>query len=65
MVANLFAAVQLSFYDGSGKMQQAMHVLLPVGVSEGNYFHSTFPNFILKQKLQINALEFLTVMVTV
>ena len=35
------------------------------GFSEGIFFHSKFPDFILKQKLHINALELLTVMVTV
>ena len=35
------------------------------GFSEGNCFHSKFPDFILKQKLHINALELLTVIVTV
>lgn len=33
--------------------------------SQGNFFHSKFPEFILKQNLHINALELLTVMATV
>ena len=35
------------------------------GFSEGKFFHAKFPDFILNQNLHINALELLTVMVTV
>ena len=35
------------------------------GFPRDGFFHSSFPEFILSQKLHINALELLTVMVTV
>ena len=35
------------------------------GFSEGKFFHTKFPDFILNQKLHINALELLTVVITV
>ena len=72
MMANLFATVQWCFYDGSGRMEPTRSVCSKrcmfgflLRVFGRKLFSFEISGFYLETKLHINALELLTVMVTI